>query len=711
MGKLFEELKRRKVFRLAVVYAAVGWVLAQVAAFAVETFAAPQWVQQIFVVFLILGFPLALILAWAYEVTPEGIKPDSSAQHVPVTTNNRDRKLIYATFILVLLAVGFQLADRFLFSSVNQTERIASDGAASGAGSYLSRRFNINIGGTRSLPNTFAYANIALSADGDNLVYRVFRPETQAESLYLKNLNQLGEQVLVNGLANTPFFSADGEWVGYSQLDGGELYKQSIRGGTPLLIADSTRGGSGGFWSADDTVYYTSSNLQLMRVSANGGVPEPLNINVVDTNSVQSWPYLLPGDDALLYTVASPNDSRDGRIDLLVQSTGKVSTIIQSGYNARYVPTGHIVFVRDETLWAVPFDADRLQITGPQRPVIQGIQTNTRRGGTPYAFSEDGLLVYLPGEDTRPTETTLIWVDREGKEEALRRPVPDVRRWAVSPDGGQLALSVGEDGTNSDIWIYNLTRHNLSRLTVDESDDYRPLWTPDGERVVFGSARDGGGLWWRAADGTGVAERLLKDSDLRERGASPYAFTPDGTQLVYWSGYDLYTLTPGDELSSKPLIKNNFFTQRPDLSPDGRWIAYVSNKTGSQEVYVSPFPNVDDGNEKISTEGGTSPKWSPDGLELFFTTLFVTTQIMDSSVMVARRETTDTSQFAIPVRAFEGSDAVVSSDATFDISADGSRLLLRRETKNTVQDTEVTLLVAVDNWFEELNRLAPPDPQ
>lgn len=661
MGKLFDELKRRKVFRVAGVYAVVAWVLIQVANNLVPALQLPAWTNSFIVLLLLIGFPIAIILAWAYEVTPDGIRSDAAAQTQQLLNQSAAVQPInYIILGIVLLVAGFQIADRFLGADQSVPDSAGNAVTTAASDSTLSRRFAINIGNTAPVPGPWTNAQIALSADGSKLVYSVARPELGAQYLYLKNLDQLQERELFAGVAYSPFFSPDGEWVGFAQ-GAASLFKVSISGGAPQSLAEDNRPGTGGFWSVDGTIFHTSfSDLQLGRSSENGGAPSPLGINEENSGSVQSWPYLLPGDDALLYTVASPVDVRDGRIDLLVQSTGEVRTIIQNGYNARYVPTGHIVFVRAAALWAVPFDAERLQTTGPERPVIQGIQASTTRGITPYAFSDDGLLVYLPGGETNAftQEATLVWVDRDGNEETL----PEVRnfgRWAVSPDGRQLAVSIVAEGGNEDIWVYDLTRQTLSRLTFDDATDRNPAWTPDGERIVFASSRDGGGLWWQAADGTGAAERLLVDD---ENLLAPYAFTPDGAQLLYWSNSDIYTLTPGAEVPSQPLIQSEFNTHRPDISPDGRWLAYQSNETGRAEIYVRPFPNIDEGKWQISSAGGQSPKWSPNGLELFFSR---PSESVDNGVWVAQRDSADAEQFSAPVRAFTGSDAVVSRERTF----------------------------------------------
>jgi serine/threonine-protein kinase len=703
MGKLVEELKRRKVFRVAAVYAVVAWVLIQVTSTVLPTFNAPDWVNQTFTLLLILGFPITLIVAWAYELTPEGIKPDALAQPSVGPPATSPQPINYIILAIVLLVAGFQVADRFVSGSQSSSVDLAN--ASTSTDFNLSRRYAINIGSTIPQPGPYTNASIALSPDGSKLAYQVTRPGSDLRYLYVQYLDQLpGEQeILQVGDTSNPFFSPDGEWIGMTRVNG--LYRMSVRGGSPQLVAPSIRSGTGGFWDSSETIFYTSDERRLVRSSAAGGESEDLGVEMDDSISTQSWPVLLPDKDALLYTVRASSGARDGRVDLLVQSTGEVRTIVRNGYNARYVPTGHIVFVRAAALWAVPFDADRLETNGPERPIIQDVQTDSLRGSTPYAFSDDGLLVYLPGEDTKSgdAESSLIWVDRDGNEEALPE-LRDFRMAEISPDGQRIAVMVHEYASQPDIWTYDLTRNTLSRLTFDESADFVPRWTPDGERIVFGSDRLGGGLWWQPADGTGLPEVLLPNNP----SIAPFAFTPDGAQLLYSvRGDDIFTLTPGNEVVSQPLIQTEFSEGRPDLSADGRWIAYESNETGRDEIYVRPFPDIDEGKWQVSSEGGRMPKWAPDGTELFFRGGITED---GSSVWSTRVETETTFQSDAPTLLFSGNYRDPDSSGSFDISPDGSRFLLQTEPR-AFQQRDVTLLVAVDNWFEELKRMAPPDPQ
>jgi len=713
MGSLFQEIKRRKVFRVAAIYAVVAWVLIQVADTIAPLMNLPESAPGLVLFMLIILFPIALFLAWAYEVTPDGVRADTGVQAANTPVNSTDRKLIYAILVLVLLVAGFQVTDRFFLQGESNT--IAVDGSAlenSGSASDLSRRFLIDIGVTQPITGPGVIAEIALSADGRRLVYGVQRPQEPVQ-LYIQELDQLeARQLPGTEFASTPFFSPDGEWIGFGSGfgSGGALSKISIQDGPPQLLADSGRPGTGGFWSADDTIIYPSNiddGIRLQRLPATGGVPEPVEADR-GNSAGHTWPWLLPDEDALLYSVRPAGGLiRDGRVDLLIQSTGNVKTLIQNGYNARYVPTNHIAFMRAGSLWAVPFDLDRLETIGPEVLVIQAVHTSSVRGNAAYAISDDGLLIYLPGEDVGDVNSepeTLVWVDRNGNEEelSLRR---DYRSPSVSPDGQRIAVASEENG-NYDIWVYDLVRDNLSRLTFDEGLDHVPLWTPDGERIVFSSQRDDGGLWWQAADGSGRAESLLTGAAF----ARPTSFTPDGSQLVYDYEGDLYLLTLSSDSPPEILLQTDFTEARSVISPDGRWIAYESDRTGQVEIYVGAFPDVEEGGLwLISNQGGHRPKWSPDGREIFYIGTDGLTTVWSAQV-----ETETSFQHDTPVLLFSGNylRSLGGNGGAFDVSIDGTRFLLTLSDFLTPStESSITHLVAVENWFAELKRLAPPDPQ
>ena len=704
------ELKRRKVVKVAVAYAVVAWLLIQVAATLLPTFGAPPWTLAAFSTVVILGFPIALVLAWAFEITPDGIKvtaPDSAG-------GITHRALDYFVAGLLVVAGSVFMMNRPVSDVPTPPIEIGALAySVPSSPSGLSRRFLIDLGDTVPIGESRLDASIALSPDGQRFVYAAQR-ENSLPHLYLQDLDQLEARPIPGTTdAENPFFSSDGEWIGFGSTavnGSATLNKISVHGGPPQTLVSSIRAGTGGFWSSDDTIFYTSDEAdgsRLRRISASGrAASEALQLQRASDELAHTWPYLLPNGDSLLFT-NRPVGGRatDGRIDLLTLSTGAVETLIESGYNARYAPSGHVVFMRSGTLWAVPFDPVQLRKIGPEVPVVQGVQTAGSRGESVYAFSQEGLLVYRRGIDTQAPGRwkTLLWVDHDGTEEPLELP-RDYRVAAVAPDGRRIALETSEAGSE-DIWIYDLDRSTLSRLTFDSADDYMPLWTPDGQRVVYGSDRDGG-LWWRAADGTGQAEPLVSGtSGMRLR---PLSFSPDGTQLVYQAGNpaDLFVLSL-DSVMPRPLLRTDFTETMAAISPNGRWIAYVSNEAADLlQVYVRPFPDVEAGKWQVSIEGGIWPKWSADGEALYFVGIGG-----GVSVWMAAVETEDAFQFERPRRLFSGSYSEGGLyQLTFDALRGGGRFLLARDDvdSSSNQESGTTQLVVVDHWFDELRRLAPP---
>ena len=376
-------------------------------------------------------------------------------------------------------------------------------------------------------------------------------------------------------------------------------------------------------------------------------------------------------------------------------ATGE-QTPLQAGTSPRYVQTGHMVYWREESLWAVPFDAERRALTGTPVPVVEDVAMNVGANGL-AAFAVGGnSLVYAPSQGVGDVRQ-LVWVDREGRVDPVAAEPREYLALRLSPDGRRAAVVVGDVG-DEDIFIYDLARNTPTRLTFDPARDTSPVWSPDGQRVVFASTRDGvSNVFWKAADGTGEVTRLTT-SDTPQY---PSSLTPDGGTLVLveqraGTGFDLAVLPTSGEGVAEPLLQTEFAEYHSDVSPDGRWIAYASTESGEHQVYVRPFPNVDEGKWQISRESGAYPVWSPDGRELFYP------RESDQAVMVVPVETDSTFSHGNPERLFDGGEFFGGGvSRPFDLAPDGRALAIRPQTSDS------SLVVVVENWLDELQRLVP----
>jgi len=489
--------------------------------------------------------------------------------------------------------------------------------------------------------------------------------------------------------ANYPFFSPDGEWVGF--FAGNKLKKVPLAGGPPVTLCDAGIS-QGGSWGPEDTIVFSSQmTAGLMRVSASGGDPEPLT--TLDAGEVwHLWPEILPGGRAVLFTTYS---GTAGSLRVAVQSleTGERRMLVEGTY-PRYVPTGHLVFSRlsPVSLWAVPFDIDRLEVTGEPTPLPEEIRVRGSLGLAQFALAADGSLFYVPGAPL--SGSSFVWVDREGNEEPVAAMSQDYQEFALSPEGTRLAVRVAVDDTD-DLWIYDLPRDTWTRLTFDPAGERNPLWTPDGQKVAFGGAE---GMFWKAADGTGKAEPIME----QPRNQRPEVFSPDGTVLVFQdlsAGRDLGMVSLEGERVSKLLVSSPFQERNAAFSPDGRWMAYGSNESGQFEIYVRPFPDVAGGWWQVSSDGGVWPVWARDGQKLFY--------VGPKAMMAVTIQTDPTLAPGRPEPLFDVEPYETSSvTRRVALSADGQRFLMLKpaESEHTVASQSI---VVVENWLEELKRLVP----
>jgi eukaryotic-like serine/threonine-protein kinase len=432
----------------------------------------------------------------------------------------------------------------------------------------------------------------------------------------------------------------------------------------------------------------------VWRVPGSGG-PRDTAVEA-DSGTPVAAPSVLPNGRAVLMTMwrrgtPRPPDPADAEIGVAPLHSKEVCTLVRGLYG-RYALAGYLVFVRmDGALLAAPFDPDRLTLTGPEVPLLEGFVM--RGPSAPFSMADNGTLVYWSGP---PAVQQAVWVGADGRETpvdpALQRRFGGL---ALSPDGRRLVVSLTGEGANAptDLWVYELRQRTLSRLTFEGKFNDRPTWTPDGGRVTFVSDRAGlRALYTVPWDGSGPAQSLLAGPRLVQEGA----WSHDGRVLVYRQGAgvggtlrDIYYVRPGVDTVPRPFLASEFDEFSPALSPDDRWLVYVSNESGRDQVYVRPFPGPG-GRWQISTEGGTEPAWARNGRSIYYRTstdlMQVDVQTVPSFAVGARRRLFSTAAYA--------SDRVARR---YDIAPDG-RFIFLREVAGPRE------LVVVLNWFEELKR-------
>jgi serine/threonine-protein kinase len=480
----------------------------------------------------------------------------------------------------------------------------------------------------------------------------------------------------------------------------------AVKGGPPLTLADTSA--PTGAWLPDNTILFTRTEAgiwSLFRVSAAGGTATRITTPAVDQKEQRhGWPDVLPdGKHILMSVTTGGTDFNQSHIAVLSLDTGKYRTVIEQGYHARYVSSGYIVYSLGANLMAVPFDASRLVTTGPPGPIVEGVRSRTSTGEICFGVSSTGFLVYAPGAALSGSQRTLVWVDRNGKEEPLPAPPRSYAYPRLSPDGTRIAIDIRDQGGG--LWVWDLTRRTLTRLTFDGTGT-SPTWTPDGKRIIFASQSTGvGNLYWQAADGTGQPERLVESALAQV----PQSVSRDGRLVFRQSdpktNFDLYTLPLSGERRPTPLIRTPFVEQGAEVSPNGRWVAYASDESGYPEIYVRPFPNAASGRWQISPDGGARPVWSRDGRELFYQAGRVAT----FRFMAAAVSTDELFSAATPQMLFEGSYFVgqINQGRPFDVSLDGKRFLLIKDPATESGAPGDAPLVIVLNLFNELRRLVP----
>jgi serine/threonine-protein kinase len=555
---------------------------------------------------------------------------------------------------------------------------------------------------------------LAISPDGTHLAYVAFRGGTQ--QLYLRAMDSL-EAMPVPGTQGTasafsPVFSPDGQSIAFLSQADRAVKKVAVSGGAVVTICpvvDALPRVLGMTWDAGGIVF--GQGKGIMRVSANGGQPEVL-ISVKDGEVIYG-PQVLPGGEWVLFTVATAATAEGwDKAQIVVQSlkSSERKTLVSGGSDARYLPTGHLVYALAGVLFAVPFDLRRLAVTGGPVPVVEGVRRSQFTGTAHFSVSNTGSLVFVPGPaSTSSALSDLALVDRNGTVQPLKLPPGAYEYPRLSPDGKRIAVG-SDDGKDAIVWIYDVAGASSARRLTLGGRNRVPVWSADGERVAFQSDRDGDlGIFWQRADGTTTAERLTKPD--KDTAHVPESWSPDGKTLLFSiakgsSGYSLAALSLTDKKVTPVGGIQSLFPPSATFSPDGRWVAYSATAPGSplSSLFVQPFPMTGATYPISKSGGGFHPTWSPDGKELFYFAGGGGGQFVAVSVT-----TRPTFTFGNPVLVSKPFvERGPGSERNNDITLDGKRFLGVVTAGQTASAASAAPQIQVVlNWFEELKAKVP----
>jgi Tol biopolymer transport system component len=652
---VFGELKRRKVFQVAAVYAVMAWLVIQVIDVVNDPLNLPGWLDTVVIVLLAVGFPIAMVLAWAFDLTPAGIKAAADVSAPKVASRLPGQGLTLALQALVLLAVGFLVFDHFLFGSkgisapdVQQVRRFALD---------LPWQNMTNWGDFQ----------VRISRQGTHLAYP--GSDDNRTTINLRPLDSLDSTSLVGSRAD-PWqlgFSPDGERLAFFRNDR-QLQTVSIRGGAPETIFELPEelDVSGLSWASDDKILIGAKGglIEVPTSGAKSGF-----ISASDEDAVYSSPHVLPDHKHAFVSI-----SRRGqvpRLSVMDLETGADKELSFQGSEAVYAPTGHILFRQGKDLIAARFDLKLMEVLGQPQEIANNVASGPR-------LSDDGTMVYV-AERVDGT-AGLVWVDRQGVALPLGAERRDYAHIDLAPDGTQALLD-----TDSDIYAYDIERGTFNSVTSDipEGSGF-PVWHPNGEQATF---VQGSKIYEKVVNGSPMREMLL------EAAVIPTSWSPDGGRLAVFDGQsDIWLLDRDGDY--QPFLTGPYNQRTGRFSPDSSAIAYVSDELGGEfQVYVTPYPGPGK-RIPVSIDGGLSPIWSADGSELYFR--------QGSKVMAASISLGTEIDVSTPVELFDGPYTVdLSGHQRYDVAPDGRFLM--------VENSEDFRIVVVEGFFQELSRLLPSE--
>ena len=633
---------------------------------------------------------LADELRWALDdlTRPEIALRESGGP--PAPAGSRSRGLAAAGAIAVIAAVSALVG--WMSGRAPQTETTVNRSVG---------RFLILPPASAPLAQSVAGTELDISPDGHQVVYNVLEPGSGSGRLYLRRLDQFDAVPLPGTAGAFPgVFSPDGKWVAFAVRDssGAETLAKidSLTPVSPIVLSKipgAIVGGSLSWLGNDALAFGVVGRKGLYRVSSEGGDPQAISEPDEETGEQDHHSsQLLPGAGALLLTV----HDRSGSFHIAAQPAGSNArrTVIESGFDAHYSETGHIVFARGTSILAVPFDLEQLQVTGSPVVLVEHVATTADDGSGNFRLSSSGTLMYVPARSMAGRRLT--WVSSPGVETLVPVAPRAFTSPAVSRDGRRLAFALAE-GDRRDIWIYEPATDTLTRATV-EGDNFAPIWSPDSQRLTYTSLREGMyHLMWQPTDGSRPAESLVSNRYVLIAGA----WTSDNRTFLYSvqspaEDGDIMAVRLDGDRRPEPLIELPGGQRFPRLSPDGRWLAFVSTETKRTEVYVTAFPAVGT-RRPISTEGGREPAWSADGRQIFFRS--------GTRMFAAPVDASGSFSFGKPRVLFDAPYVINNVyGLDYSIAPDGRFLMVKPDPDEQIPSRIAVVL----NWTDELLRRVPP---
>ena len=523
---------------------------------------------------------------------------------------------------------------------------------------------------------------LVVSPDGSTIVYSAYSEDRKLQ-LYLRKLDSF-ESTPIAGTedGSAPFFSPDGEWLGFATGDD-KLKKVSLRGGSSLVSDAANR--IGGSWGEDDTIYFVKSFTSGIYAIPSGGGPlrQITQTGTKSDDRGHLWPNVLPGGKGLIFTVWTGRSFNEARIEGLSFKTGERKVLLVGGSDAHYLSNGYLAYGHNGTLFVVGFDPERLEVKGTPVPVMQGVMSGASNGDAVFAVSQNGTLVFQPGSLTS-FQYNLLFMDRSGKAANITEEVKPYAFPAISPDGKRIALTL--QGSTFDVWVYDLARDTITKVTFG-GDDYRPRWSPDGKMLAYDSSKSGHQQVYVKHDiGQGSEEVVTDGSENKEL----YDWTADGREVIFGrqnkdAGWDIYAAPIQGDHEPRPLVEAPFNQTEARVSPDGKWLAYVSDESGQNEVFVQAM-NDPGTRVQISRDTGSRPCWARSGNELLY--------VSKDRLMSVK--------FAPGGALNPGKPVVLFEDKRdwngYDLARDG-RLLVAREAEKKGMGTQINVVL---HWFDEM---------